>query len=504
MRLVEQGFEYVAEMDSVNLFRNGKNFELFFDGDLNKLVIGKYQLMSMSKAIAVMLGFCILLSFCIIAFQSVNAYSSSDDWAMFLHDSAHTGVTTSNGPQQPVKLWSYAEGHFDGSQIGSSAAIVNGVVYVGSNWNNNANQLYDSGSIYAFNAHTGAKIWNFSTDSAVYSSPAVSGNVLYVGADNSVYAFNASTGTKLWSYPTGGGINSSPVIVNGIVYIGSYDNNVYALDSSTGDKLWNYTTEGAVASSPAVVNGIVYVGSNDGNVYALDAATGAKIWNYTTSVQPLYSSGNQVTSSPAVSDGVVYVGSVGGNIYALNASTGDKIWNYFTNPTFYYGGGYFGGVQASPTVANGVVYIGSIGGNVPANVYALNASTGNQIWQYHVPGINTRILSSAAVSNDVVYLGISNNVYAINATTGFQIWDFSTQNQIIASPAVFDGAVYFGSQDGNFYAIGEPTVKPSISSDQTLLILLAVSVAVIAVIFLALKKKRVDNNAVQEQMLRRG
>ena len=65
----------------------------------------------------------------------VNAQQSSDDWPMFLHDTAHTGVTTNTGPEQPIKLWSYVEGHFDGSQIGSSAAVVNGIVYVGSNYN---------------------------------------------------------------------------------------------------------------------------------------------------------------------------------------------------------------------------------------------------------------------------------------------------------------------------------------------------------------------------------
>jgi outer membrane protein assembly factor BamB len=329
----------------------------------------------------------------------VIAQQSSADWPMFLNDSAHTGATTNTGPTKPVKLWSYVEGHFDGSAIGSSAAIVNGVVYVGTNWNNSLYPLYNngnSGNIYAFNAYTGAKIWNYSTDSAVYSSPAVSGNMLFIGVDDNVCAFNASTGVKIWSYATGGQINSSPDVVNGVVYIGSKDNNAYALNASTGAKIWNYTTRGAVESSPAVVNEVVYVGSDDGNVYALNALTGAKIWNYTTSNQPLWSFSNQVTSSPAVSGGIVYVGSVGGNVYALNASTGAKIWNCFTNPSSFDGGGYLHGVQASPTVTNGVVYVGTVDGNM----YALNASTGKQIWEDNI----FRVLSSAAVTDGVMMM----------------------------------------------------------------------------------------------------
>jgi outer membrane protein assembly factor BamB len=406
---------------------------------------------------------------------------------MFRYDSAHTGVTTSAGPTQPVKLWSYAEGHFDGSFIGSSAAVVNGIVYVGSN-----EQSYETngGNIYAFNASTGAKIWNYSTSRGVYSSPTISGSVLFVGVEDTVCAFNASTGLKIWNYSTGGMIISSPNVVNGVVHIGSDDGNIYALNASTGTKIWNYTSagqsnkaavesgfgSGAFESSPAVANGIVYVGSDDGNVYALDALTGAKIWNYTTSIQPISTWGNQVTSSPAVSDGIVYVGSVGGNVYALNASTGAKIWNYYTNPIRLYGGGYFYGVQASPAVANGVVYVGTVDGNM----YALNASTGRQIWE-----VNTfRVLSSAAITDGVVYVAGYAYVYALNTTTGSQIWNFTTQNQINSSPAIVNGVVYIGSQDGNFYAIGKPSPSTSLSDLELIVVTVVVVVVISAVLFL--------------------
>ncbi len=53
----------------------------------------------------------------------------------------------------------------------SSPAVVNGVVYVGSDDNNT----------YALNATTGAKLWNYTTGSEVYSSPAVTHGTVYVG-----------------------------------------------------------------------------------------------------------------------------------------------------------------------------------------------------------------------------------------------------------------------------------------------------------------------------------
>ncbi|MFZ0318311.1 MAG: PQQ-binding-like beta-propeller repeat protein [Candidatus Sulfotelmatobacter sp.] len=188
----------------------------------------------------------------------------------------------------------------------SSPAVANGVVYVGSG----------DGNIYALNANTGAKLWNYTTGGPVDSSPAVANGVVYVGsADSNIYALNATTGTKLWSYATADDIYlSSPAVANGVVYIGSQDYNVYAVDTATGTRLWSYATGGNVDSSPAVANGVVYIGSYDGNIYALNATTGAKLWSYTTA-------GTIFPSSPAVTNGVVYIGSNDDNLYSFSISS---------------------------------------------------------------------------------------------------------------------------------------------------------------------------------------
>ena len=181
-------------------------------------------------------------------------------------------------------------------------------------------------------------------------------------------------------------IDSSPAVVNGVVYFGSGDGNVYALNASTGAKLWSlYHRRRSVISSPAVANGVVYIGSDDDNVYALNASTGAKLWSYTT--------GSNVGSSPAVVNGVVYVGSgrrqrvcaerqhrrqavelchrsvcgprppwrmgwfmsarSDGNVYALNASTGAELWSYATgsavDPRPPWRMGWFMSAQATAT-----------------------------------------------------------------------------------------------------------------------------------------------------------
>src|SRR3984957_3804871 len=124
------------------------------------------------------------------------------------------------------------------------------------------------------NAHQLHKLWSFFTGcSGPFcggSSAAVADGVVYVGSyDGYVYALNAATGVKLWSFATGGEVFSSPAVANGVVYVGSNDQNVYALNATTGAKLWSYTAGYDVTSSPVVVDGVVYIGAEDGNVYAL-------------------------------------------------------------------------------------------------------------------------------------------------------------------------------------------------------------------------------------------
>ena len=68
------------------------------------------------------------------------------------------------------------------------------------------------------------------------------------------------------------------------------------------------------------------------------------------------------------------------------------------------------------------------------------------------------VVSSASCVNGVVYFGSSDGyIYAVNANTGKQIWDFQTAYRNISSPAVANGMVYTGADDGNIYCINAAT-----------------------------------------------
>jgi len=236
----------------------------------------------------------------------VKAQQSSADWPMFRSDPSHNGVGTGNAVLTPQLLWkSTIANSSAGGYVGSSPAVVDGIVYVGSAVGavpvgQSISPSSTTDAVYALTAKSGVELWNYSTGSlGVSSCPAVVGGVVYVGSwDGNVYALNATNGAKLWTYTTGSSVESSPTVVNGVVYVGSDNNNVYALNATNGSQIWGYNTGAAVDSSPAVVNNVVYTGTSDfgpfsfltyDGVYALNATNGAKLWNYTASGNPVES-----------------------------------------------------------------------------------------------------------------------------------------------------------------------------------------------------------------------
>jgi eukaryotic-like serine/threonine-protein kinase len=180
-----------------------------------------------------------------------------------------------------------------------------------------------------------------------------------------------------------------------------------------------------------------------------------------------FATGDRIVSSPVQDGNVIYFGGDDGNVYAVDAVTGHQIWKRTTG----------GPVSATPAVSDGTVYVGSYDGKF----YALNAKTGAVKWKFategerrfEAKGLNgwqpknqtfadpfDVYLSSPAVADGNVFFGSGDgNVYALNASSGELRWKFKTGDVVHASPAVAAGVVYFGSWDSYFYAIDASTGK---------------------------------------------
>ena len=89
-------------------------------------------------------------------------------------------------------------------------------------------------------------------------------------------------------------------------------------------------------------------------------------------------------------------------------------------------------------------------------------------------------ISSPAVADGKVYFGLDNGyVYALDAYTGSLIWDCRTVGAVQSSPAISNGLLFVGSNDGYLYAIGQQSI---VQSDNSKFLILAVGSTLLAAI----------------------
>ena len=144
--------------------------------------------------------------------------------------------------------------------------------------------------------------------SYLIASPALHGDILYVGAYvGEVAAINWKTGEYVWRYKTDREMefHASAVVTEDSVIVGGHDKIMHCIDRKTGERRWIFETKARINSSAAAVGKRLFFGSDDGNVYGLSMKTGKQVWKFTA--------GKDVSAGVAVGDGCLVVGSSGGN-----------------------------------------------------------------------------------------------------------------------------------------------------------------------------------------------
>jgi outer membrane protein assembly factor BamB len=155
---------------------------------------------------------CLIVALLAVAAATGSAQAPSSTWPQFRGSPALVGTTAATLPDTLTLRWTYDAG----DAIESSAAIADGVVYVGS----------QTGELHAINLADGTPKWKYkaSPDGIGESSPAVSAGLVYIGdLSGTVHAIDAATGKAAWTFKTDGEVKSSPVITGETLLVGSYD-----------------------------------------------------------------------------------------------------------------------------------------------------------------------------------------------------------------------------------------------------------------------------------------
>ncbi len=228
---------------------------------------------------------------------------------------------------------------------GNLYAIASGTLYCIGDTTSNFTQFHPNGAAAsnpgAINGQTGPSdistpYWVSDNYGSITGSAVAANGVVYFGSlDKNIYALNANTGAKIWNFTTGYRVSSTPAVVGNVVYTGADDGNVYALNAATGQQVWKTSVGGLTKvfwipawqgkSSPQVDNGQVFVGSLDGKLYCLSATDGHVIW--------ASNAGNEtfpIGGTPLVTPTVVYIASGDAYLYAFNRADGTQLWKCFT------------------------------------------------------------------------------------------------------------------------------------------------------------------------------
>ena len=108
----------------------------------------------------------------IILLVFVGSLSSmaAADWPMFQDNNRHTGYVKQD-TSFSTQTWTV---QLDGA-VTTTPVLCGDKLFVGT----------QAGTVYALDPQDGSILWNFTTNDAIHSSCAVSGNTLYVGSDDS-------------------------------------------------------------------------------------------------------------------------------------------------------------------------------------------------------------------------------------------------------------------------------------------------------------------------------
>ena len=144
-------------------------------------------------------------------------------------------------------------------------------------------------------------------------------------ADGHIYALQARTGRKVWQFRLSQrGINVSPVIDGTTVYAAHSEENVdrgtmgrvVAIDATgEGDitasgEQWRIDDLAVGFSSPLIQDGTLYVIDNSANLFAIEAEDGTVRWEQSV--------GTVGKSSPVWADGKLFITEVNGNVRILD------------------------------------------------------------------------------------------------------------------------------------------------------------------------------------------
>lgn len=224
---------------------------------------------------------------------------------------------------------------------------------------------------------------------------------------------------------------SSPALVDGTLYFGCNDGNLRAVDAVTGSVKWTFGTACGICGEPAVNSTTVYFGGQDGVVYAIDRFSGNELWSSGLGYHVFCDTG-------ILSDTLIVTGNSMGKVCALNARTGEPVWD-----------DEIGGIVLGPVIVDSIIIFSTEGGKIAAF-----DPSGNQLWSKDY----SSQASPPSADSTGVYAGFSNGaVRKFSLDDGHVLWETdvvsSVSRCVMARPVIAGNRVLSGTNDGQLVSL---------------------------------------------------
>lgn len=348
--------------------------------------------------------------------DNVGELDLATDGNVLMHRGGPAHLGTNPGPSPAGSL--FRSWRFDtGGELYSSPAVSGNILIVGSK----------SGFLYALNATTGESLW--ARDLGQYivrSSPALSDKTIVINNGYQVIALSIDDGSTLWSQDISFAGDTSPTIAGSSVYIASQSGAVYSLALSTGEQEWHIQIDGLLFGSPTVDENQVFVANDRGKVTAVASDSGVINWSFMA---------DGGIFAPIVSDDdTIMFTTNSGKTYKVYSATGKPEWTYDA-------GGTSGGASTFDTL----IVAADNGG-----VSAIRRVDGQLAWL--VP-TGSAITVGPTIVGDLVYVASGQTLYGFDLGTGTLKFTYATGYTIQTAPVVVNGTVFIGGRDGYLDAI---------------------------------------------------
>jgi outer membrane protein assembly factor BamB/plastocyanin len=300
------------------------------------------------------------------------------------------------------------------------------------------------GFFYALDQETGEVAWNFST---VDDPVSIWGNPEVNSGGGAWYppAVDTETGITYWAIANPAPFAGTPEFPNGASRPGPnlYTNTLMALDHATGDIAWftqvlphdlfDHDLQISPILTSTNIGGedqeIVLSAGKMGRVYAFNRDSGAILW-----ITNVGRHENDQLAALPPDNITVYPGALGGVETPMAYANGTVYVPYVDLYTNWSATSSLSiGVEGAPQAEIQPVPEGTGG------LVAVEVDTGKILWDRKLDSIN---VGGATVVNDLVFTAtFDGEIYAFDAATGEQVWNFTAPAGINAWPAVANDTI---------------------------------------------------------------